>query len=134
MEHCLKIKRKNRCLNELAENKQCFYFTFSKHVNEKEKLKKKIIKQHQRSNSGLSKHLVVLRKLIVWRNTSLLIVSLYLSQPNKRVSNNISSLNFFKEASILIEIFRSFCLFSAKKIGNARRRGLLFQFQSHNHA
>ena len=33
---------------------------------------------------------------------------------NKRVSDSISSLKFFKETSILNKLFKSFCLFSAK--------------------
>ena len=65
-------------------------------------------------NSGLSKRLVVLRNLIVWTSISLLTVSLYLSEPNKRMSDNVSSFKFFKEISILNKLFRSFCLSSAK--------------------
>ena len=67
-----------------------------------------------KKNSSLSKRLVVLRKLIAWTNISLLTVSLYLSEPNKRMSDNISSFKFLKETSILNKLFRNFCLFSAK--------------------
>ena len=41
-------------------------------------------------------------------------MSLYLSEPNKRMSDNISSFKFLKETSMLNKLFRSFCLFSAK--------------------
>ena len=41
-------------------------------------------------------------------------MSLYLLEPNKGMSDNISSLKFFKETPILNKLFRSFCLFSAK--------------------
>ena len=58
-------------------------------------------------------------KLFVWKSIFLLTVSLYLSEPNKRMSDIISSFNFFKDTSILNKLFRSFCLFSAK---NGQRR------------
>ena len=55
-----------------------------------------------------------LRKLIVWTSISSLAMSLYLSKPNKRMSDNILSFKLFKEISILNKLFRSFCLFSTK--------------------
>ena len=70
-----------------------------------------------------------LRKLIVWRNISSVIMSLYLSKPNKRMSDNISSFKLFKEASILNKLLGVFVYF-LRKTGNARRSGLLFQLWS----
>ena len=45
---------------------------------------------------------------------SLLTVSLYLSNPYKRMSNNISSFRFLIETCILSQLFRSLFLFSAE--------------------
>ena len=83
-------------------------------------------------NSGLSKDVVVLRKLIVWTSIALLAVSLCLSEANKRMPDNVSSFKFFKETFILSKLYRSFCLFLENK-GNSRRSGRLFHFLSHNH-
>ena len=44
----------------------------------------------------------------------LLTVSLYLSNPCKRMSSNISSFRFLIETSVLSQLFRSLFLFSAK--------------------
>ena len=56
-------------------------------------------------------------------------MSLYLSKPNKRMSDNISSFKLFKEASILNKLLGVFVYF-LRKTGNARRSGLLFQLWS----
>ena len=79
-------------------------------------------------SSGLSKCLVV-----VWMIISVLTVSLYLPEPNKRMSNNIPSFKFFKETSILNKLFRSFYLFSAKN-GQRKKKWSVFSVsepQSH---
>ena len=74
-----------------------------------------VLESYQRSKTvAFSKRLIVLRRLIVWKSISLLTVSLYLLELNKRMFDNISSLKFFKETSILNKLFRSFCLFSAE--------------------
>ena len=92
-----------------------------------------VIKWYQRSkNSGLVKCLVVLWESILWTSTSLLTVSLYLSEPDKRMANNILSFKFFKETYISNKLF-GFCLFSAKD-GQHKKKWSVFSVskrQSH---
>ena len=101
---------KNRGKNQKFEIwRQCYYNIFSKQIW----MKKRNYKRWWRSYSGLSKRLVVLRKLTIWTRISLLTVLLYLSERNKRMSITLGVFEYFSQ-----------------KKGNARRNGLLFQFQS----
>ena len=100
------------------------HHVYKTNVNEEKKLK-------SWSYSGISNQKKKQWKLIVWTSISLLTVSLYLSERNKRMSDNISSFRFFKKASktSYLGVF----LYFLQKMGNARRSGLLFQFISRNH-
>ena len=60
-------------------------------------------------------------------------VSLYLSEPNKRMSDNISSFKFLKETSILNKLFRSFCLFSAKNGQRKKKWSVVSVYEPQSH-
>ena len=82
-----------------------------------------VIKWYQRSRKQRPFKAFGSFKEINCMNKSLLTDSVFLlSEPNRRMSDNISSFNFFKKTSILNKLFRNF------RMSNARRNGLLFQF------